>query len=238
VGCSVFNKVLKVLLCILFVNSAYAFPFYAGVTSNLNWWHESRNISGVQQSIVATATPNVKQNLKDRIIDAGLEFGVIAGYGDLFSLGLNLSADNQNVGEHLGYTQGGEDYSLNEGLGWVFNAALSPSVKVYDNWRVYGDIGVNVLEFKLKSGNFGGGYIGPTADVNLWRPGYTLGVGVESEAFQHFVFKFGYLYQDILPFSVTTNDPPPAGIPVGNYHIKSDYHLYSSGLAAAIDVIF
>ena len=192
----------KILLFVLFANSVYAFPFYTGVTSNLNWWHEARDISGVQQSIVTTATPNIKQTLKDRIIDAGLEVGVIAGHGDLFSLAVNLSADNQNVAEHLGYTQGNENYSINEGLGWVFNATLSPSVKVFSNWRLYGDVGLNVIEFKLESGDFGGGYLGPTVDETLWRPGYSLGVGVESEVFKHVVFKFGYLYQDIFPFSV------------------------------------
>ena len=232
------NLLKKILFFVFFVNVAYAFPVYVGTIATMNWWQESRNISGWQQNIISSATPAIKQNITTESNDAGLELGVIAAKGGVFSLALNMSAVNQNIVDHIGYKQGSENYNLNEAVGWVFNTSVMPTVQLFAGLRLFATAGLGVVEFNLDSKDSGAGYMGPTINETLWRPGLSAGVGVERYFFKHFLFKLSYLYQDFLPFSITTNDPPPAGIPVGNYKIDSRYRLHASGVAAGLDVVF
>ena len=228
----------KILLLMLLARVSSAFPAYVGVITDVNWWHEGRNISGQLQEITSSATPNINQNLKSRSTDPGVEVGMIAGKKDIFSLALNVSASNQNVSDHIGYRQGGESYNLNEAIGWVLNTSVMPSLRLFSGLRLFGDAGVSVVEFKLHSNDAGAGYMGPTINETIWRPGFSAGAGLERYFFKYFLLKIGYVYQRFLPFSISTNDPPPAGIPVGNYAIDSKYSLRSNGVAASLNVVF
>jgi opacity protein-like surface antigen len=227
-----------VAIFFILINSAYAIPFYAGLKTGVNWWNVGRDISGVQQSIITNPTQHIRATDHNNSTTAGFELGALEGQGDVFSVALNLSAQNQRLSDDQAYTQGSESYSVQEKLGWLFNASFIPSVQLSQHWSIYGDLGASVLDVEFKNTGSGGGYMGPTTEESIWRPGFSIGAGVKAKFLQRFVLRVGYMYQDILKFGIYSNDPAPAGITVGNYSINSKYHLTSSGIESSLDIIF